>query len=126
MNYFLCSAEVVKQMAPRELSKPFKTGFRWDNTTLYVAKFDGMKAQLYLERNVRSGGVWFFFRQCKTNQLTNIDPDLITLDGIKQIGLFAEIDKQDGVLTLSNLANVIYDLSYKFGCSPVDLINKIS
>jgi hypothetical protein len=54
-----------------------------------------------------------------------MDVSKITLKGVKENGLFFEIERKIGLTTIKNRAMTINNLSEKFNCTPIEFINKI-
>lgn len=49
----------------------------------------------------------------------------ITLSGMRKNGIFAEIRWKLDLTDIRNQAMTIHNLSEKFNCTPIELINKI-
>lgn len=54
-----------------------------------------------------------------------MDVSGITLKGLKENGVFLEIERCTRLTTTRNLAMTIYNLAEKFNCTPIELINKV-
>lgn len=121
-NYFLCSKELVDVIKPEEVSKPFKSGYHWDDSLFYVAllDFDNVK-EVYEVGQIGYDDFWC--RECVSGTM---DVSSITINGIKKLGLMAEIEIKTGLTTEKNIAMCIKNLSERFDCTPIQFINKIA
>lgn len=54
-----------------------------------------------------------------------MDVSKITLKGLKENGVFYEIEIKTGLTTTKNRAMTLNNLSEKFNVTPIELINKI-
>lgn len=130
MNYFLCSAAVIEHMKPDEVSKPFKSGYEGDNDLHYVAVLDFQKVDDYYKTVIESFNeksnvpdIDFWCRECVHGSM---DASRMTLSGAKKLGLFVEIERKTDLTNERNRAMVIYNMAETFGCTPIELINKIA
>lgn len=132
MNYFLCSKAVVEQFKPQEVSKPFKSGYEFEKEEEYfVAQLDYAKVRRYYKEHVEPveketifDGNYFWAREVVPGTM---DISKITLKGIRENGLFLELERIVGLTTERNRAMCIFNLTEKFGCkNPIEFINKIA
>ena len=128
MEYFLCSKKVIDAFPEAKHSKPFKSGYNFENDfEYYVALFDFNEVEKYYKDNIEpiNNDVYidFWCRECVAGQM---DVSKITLKGARQKGLFVEIEEKIGLTKENNLAMTIYNLSKKYNCNPIEFINKIS
>lgn len=127
-TFFLCSQEVIDAFPECEHSKPFKSGYNFDyEDNYYVALLDFEKVEKYYKENIEPKESTedyndFWCRECEAGQM---DVSKITLSAARFHGLFVEIEKQTGLTKENNRAMSIYNLSQKFNCTPIELINKI-
>lgn len=121
-NYFLCSKSVVDIMKPTEVSKPFKSGYEWEDDEYFIAILDFKKVnEEYKEDDPMFKDFWC--RECSSGSM---DVSKITLSGMKKTGVFVEIEWKIGLTTERNIAMTILELSKKFNCTPIELINKVT
>ena len=122
LAYFLCSEKVIKSFPDCEHSKPFKSGFRNDDDNHYIALLDFNKTEKYYNELSEDEQDEFWCRECVQGTM---DVSKITLTAMRKNGIFAEIEMKIGLTTTRNQAMTIRNLSEKFNCSPIELINKI-
>lgn len=125
-NYYLCSKKVVDFAKPTEVSKPFKSGYQHDlEDDYFIAVVDFEKIEEYYnnlpEEEQDKDDFW-----CRELVGGTMDVSTITLKGIKENGLFFEIESKIGLTTIKNRAMTIFNLSEKFGYTPVEFINRVS
>ena len=129
-SFYLCSKAVIEHFIDVEHSKPFKSGYKHDlDDEYYVALLNFDKVEEYFINviepfNVKNHNdiIDFWCRECVAGQM---DVSKITLKGAKQNGLFVEIEQKLGLTNEKNRAMTIFNLSEKYNCTPIELINKI-
>lgn len=128
--YFLCSKAVIDHFPEVEHSKPFKSGYDFEkDDNYYVAVLDFKKVDKYYKDviepfNEKSNVIIdFWCRECIPGSM---DVSKITLAAAKRSGLFVEIENKLNLTAERNKAMTIYNLSKKYNCTPIELINKIS
>jgi hypothetical protein len=124
-SFFLCSQDVINAFPECERSKPFKSGFENDEGLYYVALLDfDVIDRFYREVVEPKDDVFndFWCRECVPGQM---DVSKITLSGMRRNGVFYEISVKIGLTTEKNQAMTIYNLSQKYNCTPIELINKV-
>ncbi|WP_339889813.1 hypothetical protein [uncultured Flavobacterium sp.] len=130
-EYYLCSEEVVKQFKPFEVSKPFKSGYEWDNhSNYYVAWLHFPEVEKHYKEVIEPhnqgliGGseIDFMAYECIPGTM---DVSKITFKGCKTNFLFCEIENKISITKDRNRAMTIQNLAQKFGCNPIEFINKI-
>jgi len=122
-NYFICSKKVVDFAKPNEVSKPFKSGYQHDLNDEYfiaVIDFDVIEQHYNQLSDDEQDDFWL---QELVDGTMDVSP--LTLKGMKENGLFFEIERKIGLTTTRNRAMTINNLSEKFNCTPIELINKI-
>lgn len=122
-TYFLCSKKVVDFAKPIDVSKPFKSGYNYDKDDEYfiaVLDFELCKKHYHKLSGDKKEDFWL-------HELVSgvMNVSKITLTGMKDNGVFLEIEKKIGLTTIKNRAMTIFNLSEKFKCTPIELINKI-
>lgn len=121
-NYFLCSKAVVDFINPTKVSKPFKSGYSFDKDEDYfVAVFDFNIINERYNNLTEDESVDFW---CKEIVPGTMDVSSITLKGIKEWGLLMQIEMKLNLTSIRNIAMVIYNLSEKYNCTPIEFINK--
>jgi len=121
-NYFLCSKELVDVIKPECVSKPFKSGYHWDDAVYFVALLDFDKVEeVYLVSKATYDDFWC--RECVGGTM---DVSKITIKGSRENGLFVEIENRINLTTEKNIAMTIKELSDRFNCTPIEFINKIN
>ena len=126
-SYYLCSGGVFKTFPQFEYSKPFKSGYSnpfksgyEKNDKFYIAYLEDDQYKLIEDYyNQNNPGYWIV--ECVPG---TISVENLFIKSIKKNGLFLEIEKVIGLTNESNIAMVIYNLSQKFNCTPINLINK--
>lgn len=124
-EYFLCTKSVVEIFKPFEVSKPFKSGYTDDNYDYFVAWLHFKEVDRYYQDNeyeILNSDEEFFCRECVPGQ---IDVSEMKIKDIKKNGLFFEIWEQFYLSQPKNKAMIIYNLSEREKCTPVEFINKI-
>lgn len=121
-NYFLCSKELIDVIKPTEVSRPFRSGYSWDDAMYFIALLDFDKVKEVYEVG-KSGYDDFWCRECVGGTM---DVSEITLRGARKNGLFVEIERKIGLTTERNIAMTIKELSDRFNCTPIEFINKIT
>ncbi len=122
-NFFICSESVIKHFKEVIHSKPFKSGFVDENDNNYVAKLDFDSIEKYYqehEEELESENFWC--RECTPGTM---DVSKITLAGMRRNGIFYEIMEKLNITSTRNQAMTICELSNKYNCTPIELINKI-
>lgn len=122
-TYFLCSKKVVDFANPTDVSKPFKSGYQHDLKDEYfiaVVNFDEVEKHYNQLSDDDQDDFWL---QELVAGTMDISP--ITLKGLRENGLFSEIERKIGLTTTKNRAMIINNLSEKFNCNPIEFINKI-
>ncbi len=123
-TYFLCSKSVVDFAKPTEVSKPFKSGYQHDlNCDHFIAILNFDKIEEYYN-SLNYDDQYNFW--CQEIVSGNIDISPITIKGMKENGIFFEIERKIGLSTIKNIAMTINNISEKFNCTPIELINKIT
>jgi hypothetical protein len=122
-TYFICSKKVIDFAKPTEVSKPFKSGYQHDLNDEYfiaVVDFDIVEQHYNQLSDDEQDDFWL---QELVSGTMDVSP--ITLKGLRENGLFFEIERKIGLTTTKNRAMTLNNLSEKFNCTPIDLINKI-
>ena len=122
-TFFLCSENLIKYFKTSKHSRPFKSGFENDNDNYYVALLDFNEVDTYYQEhqnNLKNEDFWC--RECVPGHM-NVSK--ITLSGMRKNGIFAEIRWKLDLTAIRNQAMTIHNLSEKFNCTPIELINKI-
>ena len=126
--YFLCSKAVVEHFPKMIKSKPFKSGYRFDLDNYFIAHLPFKEIEKYyneiIEPYNKKSNVEIDF-WCKECTAGSMDVSSITLSGAKRKGLFVEIENKIGLTTMYNRAMVVFNLSQKYNCNPIELISKI-
>lgn len=121
--YFLCSESLIRIFPTFEHSKPFKSGFIGDDEDNYVALICFADVEKYYAENENVLEFEnFWCRECVAGTM---DVSKITLAGMRRNGIFSEINEKLNITTNKNIAMVIFELSRKYCCTPIELINKI-
>lgn len=129
-QYFLGSSEVVRHFPTAERSKPFKSGYSCDEDDYYIIVLESSSLYSYYEKviepynnnsHVEDLDFW-----CKPCAPGTHDVSKVTLTGCRENGLFYEIELKTGFTTERNIAMIIYNLSQRYNCTPIELISKIS
>lgn len=125
-EYYLCSASVVDKFKPFEVSKPFKSGFEFEENELYyVAWLNFAEVEKYYnevvepDENLSESDFW-----CRECIAGTMDSDKVSIRNAKKIGLLLEIAQTLDITAQRNQAMTIHNLSKRYGCTPVELINK--
>ena len=124
-EYYLCSKSVVDLFKPFEVSKPFKSGYADDNDDYFIAWLNFEEVDRYYKANeekILNSDDNFFARECVPGQM---DVSEMKIKNIKKNGLFFEIWQEFDLSQIKNKAMVIYNLSERERCTPVEFINKI-
>jgi hypothetical protein len=135
-NYYLCSKAVVDAMKPFEVSKPFKSGFKDDKDSYFIAWLNFDEVEKYFKEVIEPHNesiqphnialkieteIDFWCRECIPGTM---DESKISLNCIKKKGLFLEISEKLNLTTGRNQAMTICNLAEQEGITPVKLINK--
>lgn len=127
-SYFLCSEYVVECFPSLIKSKPFKSGFEYDNECNYyviiLTDNEYKEIEDYYNGKVDDCDVDNFW--LKEITPGTMDVKGITLKGIREHGLFMEIANILDLTTEKNQALSIFNLSEKYNCTPIEFINKIA
>jgi len=129
-RYFLCSSSVIEHFPKFEHSKPFKSGYTFDKDDYYyIAVIDIDRVSNYSvdviepfneKSNIQN--IDFWCRECVGGTM---DASKITIAGMKRKGVFVEIEDKTSLTTEYNQAMVIFNLSRKYNCTPIELIEKV-
>ena len=123
-EYYLCTKSVVEQFKPFEVSKPFKSGFEYDTDGYYVAWLNFAEVEAFykeFEEELDNSMVEFW---CNELVPGTMDVSKISMKSANKNGLFLEISIKLNLMATRNQAMTIYNLSQKYGCNTVQLINK--
>lgn len=124
-EYYLCSKSVVDIFKPFEVSKPFKSSYADDNEDYFVAWLHFDEVNRYYQANeekILKQKEDFFAREC-TQGPFNVS--FLKLNRMKKNGLLSEIEAELSITSNKNIARIIYNLSERERCTPVEFINKI-
>lgn len=121
-TFFICSEKVINCFPECKRSKPFKSGFENDNDNNYVAILDFEKVEKHYNQLQEDEQDSFWCRECVPGQM---DVSKFTLSRMRKNGIFAEISLKLDLTLEKNQAMTIFNLSEKFKCTPIELINKI-
>ena len=123
-KYYLCS-EIVVDLNPNFIkSKPFKSGYSFDEKDnyyiIYISNedFDNLN-NLY---NSLDETLNFWIRECVPGTM---DVSKITLKDINKDGLMVTFENTLDSTQVNNIAMVIYNLSEKYNVTPIEFINKL-
>ncbi len=122
-TYFICSKKVIDFAKPTKVSKPFKSGYQYDLKDEYfiaVVDFDIVEKHYNQLSDDEQDDFWLQELVSGT-----MDVSKITLKGLKENGVWLEIERIIGLTTTKNRAMTLNNLSEKFNCTPIELINKI-
>lgn len=120
-EYFLCSKAVIDYFPDVEKSKPFKSGWGFDEEDEYYVAVLDFKAVEVVYNKAASENFW-----CRECHAGSMEVDKITIAACKRNGLFAEIENKIGLTVERNQAMTIYNLSQKYNCTPIEFINRIA
>ena len=123
-EYYLCSKSVVDLFKPFEVSKPFKSSYAEDEE-YFVAWLHFDEVNRYYQANeekILKQKEDFFAREC-TKGPFNVS--FLKLNRMKKNGLLSEIEAELSITSNKNIARIIYNLSERERCTPVEFINKI-
>jgi CRISPR/Cas system CMR-associated protein Cmr1 (group 7 of RAMP superfamily) len=123
-EYYLCSKSVVDLFKPFEVSKPFKSGYAEDEE-YFVAWLHFDEVNRYYQANeekILKQKEDFFAREC-TQGPFNVS--FLKLNRMKKNGLLSEIKAELSITSNKNISRIIYNLSEREKCTPVEFINKI-
>lgn len=108
---------------------PFQSGYSNESEVYYVAELDFKEVERYYQEVIlpyntksRVADIDFWYRECVPGYM---DVSKITLKAARLKGLFIEIEAVLGLTNEKNRALTIYNLAQKFGCTPIELINKV-
>ncbi|SHG28035.1 hypothetical protein [Flavobacterium johnsoniae] len=128
-NYYLCSQAVIDFAKPTDVSKPFKSGYEWDQDNYYVANIDFEIVEKHFKEVIKPHNqssaepdIDFWCRECVAGTMND---SKISLKQAKEKGLFVEIENKLNITAERNRAMTIYNLAESRGITPVDLINRI-
>lgn len=128
-NYYLCSQAVIDFANPTEVSKPFKSGYEWDDDVYYVALIDFENVEKHYNEviqpfNEKSAepDIDFWCRECVSGTMEDA---LISLKKANEKGFFVEIENKLNLTNERNRAMIICNMAQNRGISPVELINKM-
>lgn len=121
-TFFICGEKVIQAFPECEHSKPFKSGFENDDDNNYVAILDFDKVEQHYNKLPEDEQEDFWCRECVPGQM---DVSKFTLSGMRKNGIFAEIRWKLDLTATRNQAMTIFNISEKFNCTPIQLINKI-
>lgn len=122
-TFFLCSQKVIDFAKPVNMSKPFKSGWHHDKDSDYfiaVLNFEEIENHYNQLSDDEQDDFWLQEIVGGTMDISNIK-----LKYLRQNGIFFEIENIIGLTTTKNQAMTLYNLSEKFNCTPIELINKI-
>lgn len=120
-NYFLCSEAVIDIIKPEEYSLPFKSGYEFDkdhNYYIAVLNFEEIEDKA---QNALRGNDDFWLQELVPGLMDVSD---FTLKGIKENGLFSEIESNLGLTATRNQAMTIYNLAERYSQTPIEFINE--
>lgn len=123
-EYYLCTNSIVDKFKPFEVSKPFKDYVGDDETEYFIAWLNFEEVEKYYKENeakIDDSGIEFWCRECIPGTM---DVSNISMRQAKKIGLFLEIEEKLSLTVERNRAMTIYNLSQKYNCTPVQLIDK--
>lgn len=120
--YFLCSEKVIKYAKPKEVSKPFKSGYWNDESNYYIAVLDFKDIETYYNELTELEQHYFWLQEIVEGTM---DVSALKLSGLKNNGILYEIEFVLDLTTEKNRAMVLFNLSKKYNCNPIELINKI-
>ena len=121
-TYFICSKKVVDFAKPTEVSKSFKSGYCKDDDENYIAVLDFETCEFHYNQLSDDEQDCFWLQELVYGTM---DVSKITLKGLKENGVLLEIERIIGLTTTRNRAMTLNNLSEKFNCTPIELINKI-
>lgn len=124
-EYYLCSKSVVDIFKPFEVSKPFKSCYADDNDDYFVAWLHFDEVNRYYQANeekILKQKEDFFARECVPGPF---NVSFLKLNRMKKNGLLSEIKAELSITSNKNIARIIYNLSERERCTPVEFINKI-
>ena len=125
-SYFLCTKEVVEVFKPFELSKPFLDYIDADDDSSehYVAWLNFAEVEKYYnekESKIDEEMISFWLQECVPGTM---DVSKVSMRQAKQFGLFREIEDKLLLTVARNRAMTICNLSQRFNCNPIQLVNK--
>lgn len=122
-TYFICSKKVIDFAKPHELSKPFKSGYLHNKDDEYfIAVLNFAVCETHYNQLSDDELDDFWLQEIVSGTM---EVSKITLKGLRKNGIFFEIEKTIGLTTTKNIAMTLANLSEKFNCTPIELINKI-
>ena len=122
-TYYICSKKVIDFAKPTEVSKPFKSGYLYDKEDEYfiaVLDFDVCESHYNNLTDDEQDDFWLQELVAGT-----MDVSKITLKGLKENGVWFEIERVIGLTTTRNRAMTLNNLSEKFNYDPIKLIDGI-
>lgn len=123
-TFSICTELVVKLLKPTEVSKPFKSGYIYDkNINYYIAVLNYSECKKIYNSLPEEQQILF--------SVIELEPGLIgvskiTLTGMNKNGIHREITHITCLAKDRHIAMILYNLSKKYDCSPIEFINKIS
>lgn len=130
-QYFLCSQTVVEHFQPKEVSKPFRSGYGFDKSQYYVAVLDFTEVGKYYREviepyneNTKGEEIDFWLYECTEGSM---DVTKITLNGAKKKGLFVEMEEKTNLCKETNRAMMINGSTRYHGYeTPIHFINRVA
>ena len=121
-TYFICSKKVIDFAKPSDVSKPFKSGYCNNDEEIYIAVLDFETCELHYNQLSDDEQDDFWLQELVSGTM---DVSKITLKGLRENGVWFEIERIIGLTTTKNRAMTLNNLSEKFNCTPIELISKI-
>jgi hypothetical protein len=131
-SYYLCSQAVVDHFPTIEKSKPFKSGYDWDEEQCYIIlastsefeKIERFYEDIYEQFDQESKNLFpFWLRECCDSQLSDLRRGCLT--SCRSFGVFTTIENIWGLTNESNRAYAIYKMARWYGLNPIEFINRI-
>lgn len=123
--FHFCGKAVVDFLKPFYVSKPFKSGFQFEtNDNYYVVWLNFEEIEKHYNEVIlpdENLDVDFWSRECVPGTMNH---SKISMRNAKKIGLLLEISQKIDITSQRNQAMTICNLSEKYGCNPVQLINR--
>lgn len=121
-EYYLCSKSVVEKFKPIEVSKPFKSGYEYDQEDEYfVAWLNFEEVEKFYKEN-EDDLHDFFCNECVSGQM---DVSKISIKNAKKVGFWVEIENKLNLTLDKNRAMIICNMAQEKGITLVELINKL-
>lgn len=121
-NYYLCSEAVINAFPELKHSKPFKSGFKDDSDIYYIAILDFDTIEDWYNKLGEEEQDEVLCQELVSGTMCVDD---ITLAGMRKNGIFWEIADKIFLTATRNQTMTLYNLSCKYFCTPIELINKI-